>query len=132
MTPAAQSLLREFDVSLTAVEQALAVVNAGLAHENADHLEVACQSLQDALLACTAARPQWLKLQPADPRLRARLEFVRSGIAHVREGMARRAAGVQRALQILLPSGPVATYGRGAASFASDRRSDASFTSLSA
>jgi hypothetical protein len=132
MTTAAKSFLREFNASLTGVEQALALVNTRLVQGSADELEAACQSLQRAVLACPGIRQQGLKSLSLDAKLRARLQIVRLGMAQVRENMARRAAGVQRALQILLPGAPVATYGRAAAAFGSGSKSEASFTSLSA
>jgi hypothetical protein len=132
MTTAPKIFLREFSASLTAVEQALALVNTRLVEGSADELEAACQSLQRAVLACPGVRQQGLKSLSLDAKLRARLQIVRLGMAQVRENMARRAAGVQRALQILLPGAPVATYGRAAATFGSGRKSEASFTSLSA
>ena len=132
MTNPAQAPAIEFETALSRVEQALERVNAHLAQGPASGLEAACQSLQDAMMACARARPQWLKNLPANPKLKMRLELVRAGMAQVREHTARKAAGVQRALKILLPSSSAATYGRGAAAYGAGQKSVAAFTSLSA
>ena len=132
MATSLQSSSAVFDAALTRVEQALALVGGHLAQGRANDLEAACQTLQAAMLACSRIDPQWLKTLSADRKLQSRLQLIRLGIVQVRESMARRAAGVQRALQILLPTGAVATYGRAASAFGSGTKSAASFTSLSA
>ena len=132
MSTPAQSFPPEFELALTGVEQALALVRAHLAQGNVSEMEAACKSLQNAMLAWSRMRAQWLRALPANPPLKLRLEATRIGIAQVRESLARRAAGVQRALQILLPTGSAATYGRSAAAFGSSSKPAASFTSLSA
>ncbi len=132
MTLTAQNFPPQFERALSGVEQALEQVRAHLAQGNVSEMEAACKALQNAMMAWSQMRSQWLKTQSASPQLKLRLEATRVGIAQVRETLARRAAGVQRALQILLPSGSAATYGRGAAAFGSSSKSEASFTSLSA
>ena len=132
MTLTAQNFPPQFERALSGVEQALEQVRAHLAQGTVSEMEAACKALQNAMMAWSQMRSQWLKTQSASPQLKLRLEATRVGIAQVRETLARRAAGVQRALQILLPSGSAATYGRGAAAFGSSSKSEASFTSLSA
>ena len=122
----------EFDATLTRVEQALAEVGAHLADGQAGELEMACQTLHGAMLDCSRVDPRWLQSVSSDATLKARLKVVRAGIAQVRENMARRAAAVQRSLQILLPTNGATTYGRGPAAYGAGQKSLASFTSLSA
>jgi hypothetical protein len=132
MAAPAPSKPTEFDAALTRVEQALVEVGAHLADGQASELEAACQTLQSAMLDCSRVDPRWLQALSSDRALQTRLKVVRAGIAQVRENMARRAAAVQRSLQILLPTNGAATYGRGPAAYGAGQKSVASFTSLSA
>ena len=122
----------EFGAALTRVEQALAEVGAHLAQGQASEFELACQTLQGAMLDCSRVDARWLQSLPSASALKTRLSVVRAGIAQVREHMARRAAAVRRSLQILLPTQAAATYGRGPAAYGTGKKSVASFTSLSA
>jgi hypothetical protein len=114
------------------VEQALTLVGQRIVQGQASELQTACQDLQQAMLACGRMEPQWLQPAQSDQAMRARLQQVRSGLAQVREHMARRAAAVQRSLQTLLPSNVGSTYSRSAAAFGRGSKTAASFTSLSA
>ena len=120
------------NAALTQVEQALARVGECLVAGQAAELQQACQALQLNVMACSRLDRAWLSGARSDVKLQGRLNAVRVGLAQVRENMARRAAAVQRSLQVLLPSSGGATYGRSASAYGRNSKSDASFTSFSA
>lgn len=116
-----------FDAALERAEQALEQVTQRLATREVDGLEAACQTLQQAILACShsAGDGQFGSQRPL------RLQKLYAGFALAREGLARQASMTQRSLQTLLPSSGPATYGRQAAAFTRGDKT-AAFTSLSA
>ena len=118
--------------ALAQVEQSLALVLELLVAGKPAELQQACQTLQQHVIDCSRLHPAWLGGARGDVKLQARLNAVRAGLAQVRENMARRAAAVQRSLQVLLPSSAGATYGRSASAYGRSSKTDASFTSFSA
>ena len=121
-----------FHAALTQVEQALELVGDRLVAGQPAQLQQACQALQQNVMDCSRLDPAWLSSGRGDVKLQARLNAVRAGLVQVRENMARRAAAVQRSLQVLLPSSAGATYGRSASVYGRNSKTAASFTSLAA
>ncbi|APW36624.1 hypothetical protein RD110_04880 [Rhodoferax koreense] len=108
----------QFDSSLTEVEQLLDQVSASLLAGDARALEAHSQSLRDAMLALSSMAASQKAVLFANPTMQHRVAAVSTRLAQQREGLARRAVVVNRALATVLPQSDAATYaGRGAPAY---------------
>ena len=130
--PAAPSgVAEDFKSSLVSVEQQLRQLSDDLIAGDAVAFAAHCAPLPE-LIAAFSNRYQALPKMLADhPTLQRRLRELSTNLSMQRENMARRANGVARALQVLLPANEKPTYGKMAGSFGQERGS-ASFTSVRA
>lgn len=106
------------EAALADVEQQLQRMAQALLQPDAHLVEQASTGLRTAIgVFADAARRAPLQLE--DPALRPRLMAANQMLANQRENLARRAAGVDRTLQSILPSHALPTYsgapGRGSA-----------------
>jgi len=132
MIPRTRPATPEFEAALLRAEQALELVSAHLMSGQAMELESSCTTLQHELTQCTRLAPESMAGGGGAQHLQLRIKSLRFGLVQVREGLARRAAAVQRSLQALMPSSAAATYGRHGAAYGRSSRTAAAFTSLSA
>ncbi len=100
----------QFDSNLTEVEQLLDRVSASLLSGDARSLEADSQALREAMLALAGMAASQKAVLFANPSMAQRVAKVSRTLAHQREGMARRAVLVDRALAAVLPRAEAATY----------------------
>ena len=100
----------QFDANLTEVEQLLEKVSAALLSGRATELEVHSKALREAMLALSGMAPSQKAVLFGHPAMKGRIEKVTLALARQREGMARRAVVVDRALAAVLPRAESATY----------------------
>lgn len=108
----------QFDSNLTEVEQLLDQVSASLLSGDARALETHSQALREAMLALSGMAASQQAVLFANPSMKQRVAAVSQRLALQREGVARRAVVVNRALATVLPQSDAATYaGRAAPAY---------------
>ena len=100
----------QFDANLTEVEQLLEKVSAALLSGNAPQLEAHSRDLRDAMVALSSMAPSQKAVLFGNPALKERIDKAVLAMSRQREGMARRAVVVDRALSAVLPRAESATY----------------------
>ncbi|MDB5895167.1 MAG: hypothetical protein JWQ88_2698 [Rhodoferax sp.] len=100
----------QFDANLTEVEQLVEKVSAALLSGHAPQLELHSKALRDAMMALSGMAPSQKAVLFGNPAMKGRIEKVALSMARQREGMARRAVVVDRALSAVLPRAESATY----------------------
>lgn len=100
----------QFDSNLTEVEQLLEQVSAALLSGDARALETHSRALREAMLAFSGMAASQKAVLFGNPALAQRVTNVSLALARQREGLARRAVMVDRALGTILPREEVSTY----------------------
>jgi hypothetical protein len=100
----------QFDASLTEVEQLLEKVSAALLSGDAPQLELHSKALREAMTAMSTMAASQKAVLFGNPAMKERIARVSLAMARQREGMARRAVLVDRALSAVLPPAESSTY----------------------
>jgi hypothetical protein len=100
----------QFDSSLTEVEQLLEQVSAALLSGDPGALETHSRALREAMMAFSSMAASQKAVLFGNPALAQRVTNVSLALARQREGLARRAVIVDRALGTILPRDEVSTY----------------------
>ena len=99
-----------FDANLTEVEELLASVSAALLSGDAHALETHSRALREAMLAFSGLAASQQAVLFANPALKQRVQNVSLALVRQREGLARRAVAVDRALGAIIPQPDNSTY----------------------
>ncbi|MDB5847287.1 MAG: hypothetical protein JWP29_1039 [Rhodoferax sp.] len=100
----------QFDSNLTEVEQLLAEMSTALLSGDTRSLEANSRALREAMVALSTMAASQKAVLFANPALKQRVTDVSLALARQREGLARRAVAVDRALGAILPRDEVSTY----------------------
>jgi hypothetical protein len=93
----------ELERSVTAVEQALAVMQEALQGDDAVRVEAACDHLRQALSGSVAMFREAARNQAIPAPMKRRLAGASARIAAQREALARATTALDRAIDVLLP-----------------------------